>query len=213
VLFAGRRYTYTRAKRYRSRLEAGAVNLGRFRRNLEVLGKALRRDSHPKSLAFLLDGKRRKNLRAGFERAYAAQIQRGARLVFLGRVREGIGHLKGCGTGLTPGGDDFIAGVLIGLHLLQKLEGRDYRRRIEAVCRAARTSNVFSNTFLGLARRGLLFGRMRDLVSALVAGSGAAVRKAAAALFTVGETSGADLATGLFMMVRDQTRKGAGLRC
>ena len=68
-------------------------------------------------------------------------------------------------------------GCSIGLHLLQKLEGRDYRRRIEVVYRAARSQNVFSSTFLDLARRGLLFGRMKDLVSALVAGSETAVRQ------------------------------------
>jgi hypothetical protein len=209
----GHHYRFHPAQRYCSRLESGDVDVRCFRQNRAVLREALRRDSPPKSLAFLLDGKRRKNFRSGFERAYAAQIQRGARLVFQGRLREGIGHLKGCGPGLTPGGDDFIAGVLIGLHVLQKLRGRDYRRRIDAVYRAARSSNVFSSTFLDLARRGWLFGRMKDLVSALVAGSGAAVDKAAKALFTVGETSGADLATGFFMTVRDQTCRGAGLRC
>jgi hypothetical protein len=46
----------------------------------------------------------------------------------------------------------------------------------------------------------------------LVAGSGTAVGKAADALFTVGETSGADLATGFFMTVQDQNRGGARLR-
>jgi hypothetical protein len=110
--------------------------------------------------------------------------------------------LKGCGLGLTPAGDDFIAGFLIGLHLLQRLHGMDAQPTADAVFRAARGKNIFSNAFLNLARRGLFFGHMKDLLVALVSGSEASVRRATKKLFTVGETSGADLATGLFMTLQ-----------
>jgi hypothetical protein len=107
--------------------------------------------------------------------------------------------LKGCGLGLTPSGDDFIAGLLIGLHVLQKLSGQNLQPTIDAIFRAARGDNIFSNTFLDLARRGLLFGRIKALLLALISGSRGSVRRAAEALFAVGASSGADLATGLFM--------------
>jgi len=203
VSFVDHRYPYTARHRYRSRLEMRAVDLPRLQNNLSVLGQVLKQAAPPKSLAFLLDGKRRQNFRAGFERAYAKQIERGVRRVFHSNLLEGIRLLKGCGLGLTPGGDDFIAGLLIGLHLLQKLRGRDFRLTRETVFRAARGNNMFSNTFLDLARRGLLFGRMKDLLLALLAGSEASVRKAAGKLFAVGETSSADLATGFYLTVRN----------
>ena len=171
----------------------------RFRQNLSVLRKSLEEDAPAKSLAFLLDGQRRKNFRPGFERAYAEEIERAVRQVFHGRLLAGIRRLSGCGLGLTPGGDDFIAGLLIGLHVLQKLQGEDYRPAREAVFRAARADNVFSNTFLDLAHRGRVFGRLKDLLVALASGSAASVRASARALFAVGNTSGADLATGFLM--------------
>ena len=176
----------------------------RFRQNLSVLRKSLEEDAPAKSLAFLLDGQRRKNFRPGFERAYAEEIERAVRQVFHGRLLAGIRRLKGCGLGLTPGGDDFIAGLLIGLHVRQELHGEDSRPAREAIFRAARADNIFSNTFLNLARRGRAFGRLKDLLVALTSGGAASVRASARALFTVGNTSGADLATGLLMTLRLQ---------
>ena len=204
VLFAGHRYHFTARHRYDSSLDCEIEDLRRFRRNLSALGESLKKAAPPKSLAFLLDSKRRRDLRAGFERAFAAQITRGVRQVFHGRLLEGIQQLKGCGPGLTPAGDDFIAGLLIGLHLLQKLHGQDFQPTADAVFRAARGDNLFSNTFLDLARRGLLFGHMKDLLLALVSGSETSVRRTASKLFTIGETSGADIATGLFLTLQTE---------
>jgi hypothetical protein len=204
VLFAGRRYHFTARHRYASSLVCEIEDHRRFQRNLSALDDLLKEAAPPKSLAFLLDGKRRKNFRPGFERAFAAQITRGAQQLFHGRLLQGIRQLKGCGLGLTPAGDDFIAGFLTGLHLLQKLSGQDAQSRANAIFRAARGNNIFSNTFLDLARRGLLFGHMKDLILSLITGSESSVRKAARKLFGVGETSGADLATGLFMTLKSK---------
>jgi hypothetical protein len=233
ILFAGRRCHFTALHRYNSTLALESVNLLHFQHNLLTLGEILRTAAPAKSLAFLLDRNRRKNFRAGFERAFAQQITRGVRHIFHGRLLEGIRHLKGCGLGLTPAGDDFIAGLLIGLHLLQRFAtadspsppreeragerrpfskpckgnlcpascGQDFQPVADAVFRAARGDNPFSNTFLDLARRGLLFGPMKDLLLALVSGSAGSVRGTARKLFAIGETSGADLATGLFLTV------------
>ncbi len=202
VLFEGHRYHFTSRHRYDSALEFEADDLRRFRRNLSALGEWLKAAAPPKSLAFLLDSRRRKNFRTGFDRAFAEQIRRGVRQVFHGYLLKGIRQLKGCGLGLTPAGDDFIAGLLIGLHLLQSLRGQNLQPAMDAIFRAARGDNLFSNIFLELARRGLLFGRMKDLLVVLHLGGQVSVRSAAEALFAIGESSGADLATGLVMTLR-----------
>ena len=206
VVFAGHRYHFTARHRYASSLVCETEDHRRFQRNLSALGDLLKEAAPPKSLAFLLDVRRRKNFRPGFERTFAAQITRGAQQLFHGHTLQGIRQLKGCGLGLTPAGDDFIAGFLIGLHLLQELHGQDSQSTVEAVFRAARGNNIFSNTFLDLARRGLLFGHMKDLLRALISGSESSVRRAARKLFGIGETSGADLATGLFMTLQAEDR-------
>lgn len=125
--------------------------------------------------------------------------------IFGGNLLDGVRNLRGCGPGLTPSGDDFIAGLLFGLHLLQKCRGRDFQPLADVVFRAAHSANIFSNTFLELARRGLFFGRLKELIQALLAGSETSLRRATERLLAVGASSGADLATGFFMTLQSQT--------
>jgi len=185
------RYPYTPRHRYHSTLDLRGTDARRLEHNLTVLRGALGTAAPPKSLAFLIDPKRRKNFRSGFERAFAEQIEQGAEQLLAGKPLTGIRRLKGCGLGLTPAGDDFIAGHLIGLYVVQELRGRKLRSAGDTIFRAARGNNVFSNAYLDLARRGLLFGRMKDLLIALLDSSSEnAVRRTAQALFAMGETSG-----------------------
>jgi hypothetical protein len=146
----------------------------------------------PKSLAFLLDETREQHFRTAFERAFVQRVKQSVNEIFHGDRLAGIRQLKGAGPGLTPSGDDFIAGHLIGLNL----RGEPTDELFEA----ARSDNIFSNTFLDLARQGRVFGRMKNLILALMTGRG--IRECAERLFAVGGTSGADLATGFYMTVR-----------
>ena len=175
-----------------------------FDHNLSVFDEELRTASSSKSLAFLLDEHRIMNFRPGFERALTDQIRRGVHQMRSGHLLDGVRTLRGCGLGLTPSGDDFIAGLLIGLNLLQQLRGQDYQKIAEEVFRTAKAGNIFSNSFLDLARRGLLFGRMKDLVLALMHEGEEMVRKSAARLMAIGESSGADLGTGFLLTVRGE---------
>jgi hypothetical protein len=117
---------------------------------------------------------------------------------------DGVRGLRGCGLGLTPSGDDFLAGLLISLHLLQKLHGKSFQNIADAVFQTAKSDNLFSSTFLDLARRGLIFGRMKELISSLLTESSEAVRKAAEQLLAIGASSGADLGTGFLLTTKTE---------
>ncbi|HUI06147.1 MAG TPA: DUF2877 domain-containing protein [Verrucomicrobiae bacterium] len=194
-VFEGRAYRFTQEDRYCSTLEAGAGLSPHFRHNLFLFGKLLQTSSHPKSLAFLLNDQRTDNFRSGFERTFAEQVRYGVSQIFFGDRLKGVRTLSGCGLGLTPSGDDFIAGLLIGLNL----RGTGSRGLANQVFAAARSDNVYSDTFLDLARRGRLFGRMKNLILALGRESEDDVRKCTESLLAVGGTSGADLGTGFFL--------------
>ena len=195
VVFEGREHRFTHRHRYRSTLESGAAGSPCFRHNLSWFGELLQTTSHPKSLAFLLNDKRTQNFRSGFERAFAKHAKRSVSQIFHGDRLNGVQTLSGCGLGLTPSGDDFIAGLLIGLHLRGE--------NTDDVFEAARSDNIFSSTFLDLARRGQIFGRMKDLILALRHDGEDGVRRCAERLFAVGGSSGADLGTGFFMTLRN----------
>jgi hypothetical protein len=179
-IFEGRKYPITAL--YSSVIPGKLPNLSQF----DIT------TAPPKSLAFLLDETRVRNFRTGFERKFVEHVKRSVHQIFHGDRLAGIRQLKGTGIGLTPSGDDFIAGHLIGLNLRGE--------PTDGVFDAARSGNIFSYTFLDLARQGRVFGRMKNLILALRSGCGA--RECTERLFAVGGTSGADLATGFYMTVR-----------
>ena len=172
-----------------------------FRSNLGLFCDLLVDLSPEKSLAFLLDERRLDEFRPGFEQTLADHIAHCVRDTFTSDLLRGVSRLKGAGFGLTPSGDDFICGLLIGTHILDRICGTQLALIRRAVFESARSGSILTDTSLALARDGLVFERLRDLVAALTSGEGQDVRRSALTLFAVGHTSGADLATGLFMTV------------
>lgn len=182
------------ARRFQSGLEDGCTNSETLRLNLNTLQRVLVEESHPKSLAFLLDERRIRNFRSGFERAVAGQVCAGVSLL---PSVAGVRQLAGLGFGLTPSGDDFIAGMLIALNILGQP-----RRLIRTLGQAAMGDNDLSNAFLRLAREGRMTEKQQELVSALLHRGRAEVKAAARRVLAVGETSGADWAVGFVMTAK-----------
>ncbi|MFH1723334.1 MAG: DUF2877 domain-containing protein [Elusimicrobiota bacterium] len=190
------------ARRYRSELGTARAGAAELREGLAVLETRLVETAPRESLVFLLDGRRVRRLRPGFERAFADRATLAAREIFGGDLSEGARMLKGCGFGLTPSGDDFLAGALFGLHFLGKVSGGDFGRAVALVYEAAKGGGVFSDTFLYLAKEGLFFESLKGLARALLDGAEEAIIRAADRLIAVGASSGADLATGFLMTLR-----------
>lgn len=108
--------------------------------------------------------------------------------------------LGGLGPGLTPAGDDVLAGILL---VRRALGGDAAGPRLEAAVRAVRTTWI-AKEMLVWAARGQAVEPVHDLLVALAGGDGPRAAASLAALARLGHTSGADLAFGLAM--------GLGLR-
>jgi hypothetical protein len=201
--FEGGHFRFSPCHCYHSEIDLKHENRFRFRRNLSFFRKLLVEESPAHSLAFLLDEKRIEYFQSNFEMAFASRIGYGAHQVFQADLLRGIKSLKGCGLGLTPSGDDFIAGLLVGLNVLERMYRCDLRETIHAAFKAAEGDNVFSQTFLTLAHQGRLFGRMKNLITALALEDEHSIRMAAGKLLAIGASSGADVGVGFFMAVRD----------
>lgn len=200
VVFANRRFLLDETQSYGSLLHIEKeTSRPVFRENLKIVENTLAAESHPKSLAFLLDAKRERDFRTAFDRAFVAQVKDGASRMFLAA---GVRRLAGCGFGLTPSGDDFIAGMLIGVNVLQQLTGRNNHRLIQTIYSAAAGKNLLSNSFLRLARDGRVSEKMQNLVSTLFDHGDTEVKERTEEVMTAGETSGADLLTGFVMTVK-----------
>jgi len=166
---------------------------------LAILRETLAEHAPARSLAFLLDESRRDGFRPGFERAFAEHASNCAHDILYGDLIRGVSRLRGAGFGLTPSGDDFIRGVLIGMALAEAIYGMTLSVTRQYVCDWARTGGVLSDAFLFLAEAGRVDEKVKALVVPLLGGRLREVWEAARKVCGVGETSGADFATGLLL--------------
>ena len=173
---------------------------------LEILRETLAEDAPARSLAFLIDESRRDALRPGFEKAFAEHASNCVHDILYGDMIRGVTRLRGAGFGLTPSGDDFIRGLLVGMKLVEIIHGMSLTVTRQYVCEWARTGGVLSDALLFVAEEGRVDEKVKALVVPLLGGRLREVCAAARAICAVGQTSGADFATGLLLTIEAGTR-------
>lgn len=117
------------------------------------------------------------------------------------RFFDGISAFRAKGRGLTPSGDDFIAGLLYGIHCLESLTKKNHAGIKTRVYEIAESNNLFSNNMLQFARDAKYFKRLKDFLCALLQNN---LNKQAATfhqLTAFGDTSGADILAGFFALI------------
>ncbi len=197
----GRTFPFSSAERYASTLSLPRGGKDIFTRRLGPLARALATSAAPKSLAVLLDRKRGRQFTSGFDRVFLKRVRFGVALMSDGRFAAGARRLRGLGYGFTPSGDDFLAGFLVGLHVVEAFREKKLAKERTNVLRAALGQNPVSNAFLRCAHRGRLFGRFLDLLSALGDPRPDRWQPCLKRFLKMGATSAADTAAGfLFAM-------------
>ena len=106
--------------------------------------------------------------------------------------------LGGRGPGLTPSGDDLLAGVLL---TARALWGERAEPQLVAAAATVRTTRI-AEAFLNWAARGQLIEPAHRFLLAVAAGDPAGARAAALALLPVGHSSGRDLISGVCLGLR-----------
>lgn len=131
-------------------------------------------------------------------------------------AEDAVGALIGLGTGLTPSGDDLLAGYVAGVCCAArgKAERLEYLSTFtNVVMRHAHGTNDISRTYLYHAARGRVSSRLFDLASAICGGADLQhVRACVETAMQVGHTSGMETVTGLLfgLGVWDILPLGAG---
>lgn len=197
--WGARRWAVVAAERPDSVLRVAAPSARALRARWDRARARVARQAAPESMAFVLDPPERTAARAPFEAALRRRLQAGADRVRRGDLAAGIALLKGCGRGLTPAGDDFMAGVLLGLHLLEQAGAGPYAKVRQGVLDAARGDNPLANAFLQMAAQGRAARPLQRLAEALADPDSAALDAALNGQLAMGATSGADLLVGLLV--------------
>ncbi len=116
-------------------------------------------------------------------------------------ARAAVHGLIGLGPGLTPSGDDVIAGMLIALHATGWRDDAEALAGFVGSAPAERTSSL-SGAFLAAACSGLPSAAMHTAIAAMLAGDVDALPAAMDRLTGIGHTSGWDMLAGAVLGLR-----------
>jgi hypothetical protein len=104
-------------------------------------------------------------------------------------------RLVGLGSGLTPAGDDYLGGMMIGLHALGRAEiSASLWRETSPVAR--KSTNAISLALLNAASEGLGSRSLHVAIAAILRGNGAGIRAAIPLIARIGHSSGWDAMAG-----------------
>jgi hypothetical protein len=200
LLINGKQFDFEPSRRYRSSIKLSAnIDKERLADNIRYFGDCLKRLSNPYSLAFLLDSRRENKFFSAFGIEFICRCKAGVEYFFTGDFIKGVERLRGLGFGLTPSGDDFLAGAMAALNLSQSIFRKDNSGKIAQIYQAARGENPLVNAFLECAKDGYLAWRFNDLIEAILYDVQPWVYLKTQDLLEMGETSGADWGTGFYM--------------
>lgn len=157
------------------------------------LSETLHRNSRGNDLCFLMHHRISGNCVSAIDHVFKDRFHKAYDRLVRGKISEGIGLFQGCGYGLTPSGDDFICGLLMGMYLLDaKKELSKIRQMIYLLSVGA---NALTNTMQHQAYHGWFDADWKGLALALRDGS-PYLETAVQAVLQSGETSGADKLAG-----------------
>ncbi|MCD8481083.1 MAG: DUF2877 domain-containing protein [Candidatus Cloacimonetes bacterium] len=84
----------------------------------------------------------------GFDLALSIKYNEGLKHLADGEFSKAIRCFKGKGYGLTPGGDDFLAGLTLGLAYRQRVEKKSLSEILDLLLFESLSENYLANTFL-----------------------------------------------------------------
>ncbi len=197
VILDHRIYVCTTAVRYDSSLPILSLSdLQLIKNNLPTFKRILRDCAPEKSIAFLLDESEELHSPLSFESILKERFLRGRKLIVEGNVLEAVRTMKGLGFGLTPSGDDFISGFVLGLNLQQIPLAIDFQNLMREIFEIAQSDNPLSRAWLQCSIKGRLFEKMKQVILALGQKDPNELLRAVHRLLTVGSSSGIDMAVG-----------------
>ncbi len=154
----------------------------------------------PESMLFVLMPGKATGCKGGFDTHFANRACEAADCLLRGDFARATKLLKSSGRGLSPAGDDFIAGLLLGLHFNAFLSGKNLQGLADNIYQGALGTNLLVNAFLLQAKEGRCAALFKNFVLSL--SQNKQVPAGLKKLLAMGATSGADLLSGYIFSVK-----------
>jgi hypothetical protein len=188
--------------KYNSSLNFENINAVKFEENLLQLPMLFSQEFPEKSLLFLLNSQYEANFTSGFDHAFMINALRSKELILSGELIKGVETIKGTGYGLTPSGDDFIAGLLLGMHYNEFKYRKNLYKVKNDIYQAVAGQNLLTSSFLFQAKEANYFRTLKIFLFLLFDAEISTTKDELAQLFSLGATSGADLLTGYIFSIK-----------
>jgi hypothetical protein len=200
VTINGNLLNFDRAGRYCSRIESPPqVSRDKLKENLKYFSDHLKQLSCPLSLLFLINPAKESEFATDFGIEYIRRFRNGLELFFGENSLEGVQRLRGLGFGLTPSGDDFLAGAMAAIQMSQSVLKTNNSERLNLIYQQTRGDNPLVNAFLENAKEGAYIKRFRDIIIAVYRGNLLDIKQHTQRLLEAGKTSGVDWAVGFYI--------------
>jgi uncharacterized protein DUF2877 len=201
MLLNNRSYALTAEKRYSSDLKITSHQFRKFNQKLAQLELILIKHGSRDSLKFLLQESSNPS-GTTFISKLNLSIQEGFSLMLAGKIAEGVKQIRGKGIGLTPSGDDLITGLLYGLYLIQN-QDLDISPLRMMIYKNGKTGNLISENYISLAEKGSFFADLQQLIVTIIHGTDQEIEQKIRTFLMKGETSGADMLTGMVLAIKN----------
>jgi len=203
ILNNSQTFNFEVEKKYNSFLNFNNLTFNNITLFFDIFENKIKHLFPEKSLACLFVENSSNKVDGAFEKALNKRVAEACELFASKQHLQATQLLKGCGIGLTPSGDDFLAGVLFGLWFNQNFHKQNNENLRNNIYNLAIGRNVFSNNFLKFAREAWFFFRLKEFLLATFAQS-KTIEEQAITLFSIGETSGADLLAGFYFTLKNK---------
>jgi hypothetical protein len=134
-----------------------------------------------------------------FDKAYRIKFQELFKQLKENKTPESLFAFHGYGYGLTPSGDDFIIGYMIGLRILLTLGKNELSKQLDSIYSGIlrNSSNRLVNTFVQMAYEGNFTEPWKLFVTTLLNSRLEHAKASLEAILHIGATSGTDTLVGL----------------
>ncbi len=190
-------FSLLQAGKYTSELQLSRQQIEVIFSKLQYVRSFILQQGAEKSLKYLLQIDTPANC-SKFQEILLEFIRNGFNSLLQGKISEAVSYIKGRGIGLTPSGDDFLTGILYGLHLLE-FKGYKFKPIRQRIFADSGTENLISANYLSLAWQGRYFGDLKKLLTVLIADDVKTIDHQLQLFLQKGATSGADMLTGLIL--------------
>lgn len=179
-----------------------------FLNNFSRLKDILIENCPKKSLAVFFDDERKRDFHSTFEKNLLAKYREAIQLFENNVIQNSVKIFRGLGFGLTPSGDDFNAGILMGLSVAERLYNSDRSLLKNNIFETAKGENHISNLLLYICKNGLCTEKFKEVLMALSGNDLARIECSVKNYISIGETSGADFLTGFYYSVKKELETG-----